>query len=228
MDLGVAYREITRVDVAELSGRLLALTDKDWQARPVRRAALAGGAHNTADSIVLRHHWEPGMSRRGFPTLQASLIDWAQRNGRDAADLLPVMQERNSETLVYTFRDWFAWQSLLLPVIGKVIERLVPKPRGVLTRALFVRLAPGATIAPHMDGQPLAARSHRIHVAISDSPDCHYRIGDTDFVMTPGVAYDFNNRWRHGVDNRGEAHRINLMLEYLPDPDWIYPVPIFF
>lgn len=226
MDIGVAYTELARVDVIGLQAALLALDDADWDARPVRRASLAGeDAHCAADSIVLRHEWIPAYSKRGFPTLQASLLDWARRNGRDGRPLLPFMEERNSETMVYTFPDWLHWQARVLPVIARVLAP-IGRPGGVLTRALFVRLPAGAVIAPHVDGQAMATRAHRIHVCISDSPECFYTIGEERFAMTPGVAYDFNNRWRHGVENLGDSPRINLMLEYLPDPEWVFPAPL--
>lgn len=226
MDIGVPYRELARVDISGLQSELLALTDADWDARPVRRASLAGdSAHYSADSIVMRHEWIPGYSKRGFKTLVDSLLDWAQRNGRDGRPLLPLMEERNSETCVYTFPDWFRWQTRVLPIIAAVLEPIAT-PAGVLTRALFVRLPAGAVINPHRDGQALASRAHRIHVAVSDCPECVYTIGDTQLVMTPGVAYDFNNRWEHAVHNRGATPRINLMLEYLPDPEWVFPAPL--
>jgi hypothetical protein len=44
--------------------------------------------------------------------------------------------------------------------------------------------------------------------------------------MVPGTAYDFNNRWQHAVRNGGDVPRINLMLEYLPDPTWVFPAPL--
>ncbi|MGB5210094.1 MAG: aspartyl/asparaginyl beta-hydroxylase domain-containing protein [Gammaproteobacteria bacterium] len=226
MDIGVAYRELARMDLSVLAAELLGLSDADWDARPIRRASLAGDdSHCAADSIVLRHEWVPAYSKRGFKTLQASLLDWAQRNGRDGRPMLPVMEERNSETSVFTFPDWFRWQNLVLPVISDTLKTII-RPAGVLTRALFVRLPPGAVINPHSDGQALASRAHRIHVAISDCPKCLYTIGDERFAMTPGVAYDFNNRWRHAVHNEGEVARINLMLEYLPDPAWVFPAPL--
>jgi len=226
MDIGVAYKELARLDLSILAGELLALSDEDWDARPIRRASLAGSeSHCAADSIVLRHEWVPSYSRRGFKTLQASLLDWAKRNGRDGRPLLPVMEERNSETNVFTFPDWFRWQSHVLPVISEVLKPII-RPAGVLTRALFVRLPPGAVINPHVDGQALARRAHRIHVAISDCPRCLYTIGEERFAMTPGVAYDFNNRWTHAVHNEGDSPRINLMLEYLPDPAWVFPAPL--
>lgn len=226
MDIGVAYKELARLEISELQSELLALTDAEWDARPIRRASLAGDqAHCSADSIVLRHEWLPSYSKRGFKTLQDSLLDWARRNGRDGRPMLPVMEERNSETFVYTFPDWFRWQTRVLPVIAKVIEPIAT-PTGVLTRALFVRLPPGAVISPHVDGQAMASKAHRIHVAISHCPSCQYTVGDVEFVMTAGVAYDFNNRWQHAVNNAGDVPRINLMLEYLPNPAWVFPAPL--
>ncbi len=226
MDIGVPYRELARPDVSGLQAELLALSDPDWDARPIRRASLAGDeAHCSADSIVMRHEWVPAYSKRGFKTLQESLLDWARRNRRDGRPMLPIMEERNSETFVYTFPDWLRWQALVLPVIAQVIEPIAT-PGGVLTRALFVRLPPGAVINPHVDGQAMASRAHRIHVAISDCPRCVYTVGDEDFVMVPGTAYDFNNRWQHAVRNEGDTPRINLMLEYLPDPAWVFPAPL--
>ncbi len=228
MEIGVAFREITRVDPGPLAAALAKLSDDDWEARPIRRAVLAGGAHDVASCIVLRHDWEPSVSKRGFPTLQASIADWGRRNSRDVAGLMPVAQERNAATHVYTFPDWFRWQALVLPIITEVVQKLVAAPRGVLTRALFVRLKPGAVIPVHVDGQELARRAHRIHVAISDCPACYYTVGDERFTMAPGVAYDFNNCRPHGVENQGDRHRVNLMLEYLPDPEWVFPVPLFY
>lgn len=226
MDIGVAYRELARLDVSALQADLLALKEADWDARPIRRASLAGDtAHCSADSIVMRHEWIPSYSKRGFKTLQQSLLDWANRNGRDGRPMLPLMEERNSETSVYTFPDWIRWQSRVLPIIAKVIEPIATR-NGVLTRALFVRLPPGAVINPHVDGQAMASKAHRIHVAISPCPRCLYTVGDQTFTMNPGTAYDFNNRWRHAVRNDDDVPRINLMLEYLPDPAWVFPVPL--
>ncbi|MGB5623288.1 MAG: hypothetical protein WBN65_12405, partial [Gammaproteobacteria bacterium] len=116
MDIGVPYKELARLDLTDLAETLLGLTDADWDARPIRRASLAGSeSHCAADSIVLRHEWVPSYSRRGFKTLQESLLDWAQRNGREGASMLPVMEERNSETSIFTFPDWFRWQASVLP-----------------------------------------------------------------------------------------------------------------
>jgi hypothetical protein len=226
VDIGVPYRELAQLDVSSLQRELQNLTDADWDARPIRRASLAGDdAHCAADSIVLRHEWIPAYSKRGFRHVQESLLDWAARNNRDGGHLLPLMEERNSETSVYTFPDWIRWQQKVLPLIGPVLEPIA-RPGGVLTRVLFVRLPAGAVIPSHTDGQAMATRAHRIHLCISDCPECVYTIGDAELVMKPGVAYDFNNRWLHGVRNEGSMPRINLMIEYLPDPAWVFPAPV--
>jgi hypothetical protein len=42
LDIGVAYKELARLEISELQSELLALTDAEWDARPIRRASLAG------------------------------------------------------------------------------------------------------------------------------------------------------------------------------------------
>jgi hypothetical protein len=37
--------------------------------------------------------------------------------------------------------------------------------------------------------------------------------------MEPGIAYDFNNSWRHSVLNAGDQWRINLIIDYLENSD---------
>lgn len=228
MDIGVPYRELARVDVSALQVALGALTDADWDARPIRRASLAGGPHNSADSIVMRHEWTPATSARGFKTLSESLLFWAERKGRDGRTMLPLFRETNNVCDVYTFPDWIAWQAQIADIVTATVAAISPAPRGVLIRALFARLPAGAKVPIHRDEQEQAALTHRIHVCISNTPGCKYTIGDTTFAMTPGVVYDFNNRWDHGVRNDDDGDRINLMLEYLPNPEWVHPMPIVF
>ena len=228
MDIGVPYRELAKVDVSRLQTALGALTDEDWDARPIRRASLSGGPHVAADSIVMRHEWTPSVSLRGFKTLSESLLFWAQKKGRDGRDMLPLFRETNSDCDVYTFPDWITWQAQIIDIVTATVAAISPVPRGVLNRALFVRLPAGAFVPSHRDEQELAAKTHRIHVCISDTPGCKYTIEDTTFSMTPGVVYDFNNSWNHGVRNDDDRARINLMLEYLPNPEWVHPMPIVF
>ncbi len=36
--------------------------------------------------------------------------------------------------------------------------------------------------------------------------------------MQVGYAYDFNNRKRHSVRNKARRPRVNILIDYLPDP----------
>ncbi len=69
----------------------------------------------------------------------------------------------------------------------------------------------------HVDDQKLAEVTHRIHVCLSNTPGCIYKIDGHHFSMSPGGVYDFNNKVKHGVENRDHAPRLNLMLEVLPN-----------
>ena len=228
MDIGAPNKLLARVDVSQLNAILSKYTDEDWRARPVRNACLAGGPHAKADSIVLRHEWTANTSKRGYQTITESILAWGERSKVDSTPMLPFSCEHNSECAIYTFPDWMRWQALVQPAIHATIGAISAQPRGVLTRALFVRLPAGAEVPQHRDEQDTAKKAHRVHVCISDNPDCRYTIGDHTFTMRPGEIYDFNNCWEHSVQNTGNTPRINLMLEYLPNPDWIDPAPMVF
>ena len=81
-----------------------------------------------------------------------------------------------------------------------------------------MRLRAGGNIAPHIDAHAMAAKAHRIHVSLSSSPSVEYKIGGKKYVMQLGHAYDFNNRLRHSVRNKSKRHRINLFVDYYPQP----------
>lgn len=229
MDIGVPLRDLGPVDVSRLAKKALALSEEDWTRRPLRRAVFAGGPHSAADGIVLRHEWIPEYSKHGYKSLHHAIADWCKRNGVSAVGMLPVLEERTNAVWVYSFNDWLIWQHLVWPIAVKVAAALSDQhPRGIMNRAALVRLKPGGEIPQHMDGQRLAEQTHRIHVPLSDCPDCVYTIGGVEHRMSVGRAYDFNNQYEHAVANRGSSHRINLMLEYFPDPDWVTPAPVFF
>ncbi len=43
--------------------------------------------------------------------------------------------------------------------------------------------------------------------------------------MKIGRVYDFNNRWRHSVQHNGKRPRINLFIDYYPNPEPYIPPP---
>jgi hypothetical protein len=142
---------------------------------------------------------------------------WATVRGQDANLFMPIDREETDLGPVYTFPDWNDWRDILSPIVAETIASL-RTPHGVVTRLALVRLHPGLRIDPHIDGQPMAARAHRIHVAIDGNLGVRYKIGGRNIAMKPGRAYDFNNRLRHSVRHMGRKPRINLFVDYYPNP----------
>jgi hypothetical protein len=93
-------------------------------------------------------------------------------------------------------------------------------------RIALVALNPHAEILPHVDGQPYAYVCHRLHVPLTGSGDVRYKIAKKKFSMKPGRVYDFNNRVVHSVKNAGGARRVNLFVDYYPDPPFYVPPAI--
>jgi len=228
MDIGVPLKELCDLDIGGLASAATALPDDYWRARPLRRAVFAGGPHDAADAVVLRHEWLPAYSKRGFKSLHHAAADWCRRLDHPLDGMLPIMEDRCDVAWVYTFSDWLTWQRLVWPLCVSVAAAIAPEPKGLMMRIALVRLRPGGVVEKHIDGQSMADRTHRIHVPLSDCPECVYTIDGSEFVMKPGKAYDFNNKREHGVRNEGGSQRINLMLEYLPDPKWVTPAPVVF
>ena len=224
MDIGAPYRFLGQANTAVLADKVGALSLDDWEARPVRRAVLAGAPHNAARGIVLKHEWTPAASRRGFKTIQEALTFWCERKGRDPADMFPISKQENNITTVYTYRDWEHWSDLVQPVIDATIARIPDADNPALVRALLIRLDGKGVVPYHVDEQEQAKLTHRIHVCLSHSPGCIYKIDGHHFTMVPGGIYDFNNCVKHGVENRDTTPRLNLMLEVLPNAEWVNPV----
>jgi len=227
MDIGAPYKLLGQVDISLLAQKIAAVTPEDWEERPVRRASLAGAPHNSARSIVMKHEWMPYASKRGFTSLEDSIRYWCNAKDRLAKEMLPISKRECSDTTVYTFRDWDIWKTDVKPLIREVRKALrsylKTDSKGVVSRVAFVRLEAQGVIPYHIDQQPLAEKSHRIHVCLSHSPGCVYKVGGQNFFMRPGGIYNFNNRVKHGVHNQDFAPRLNLMLEILPDSEWVAP-----
>jgi len=226
MDIGKPYQLLGTVNVWDLANRVSQLSVEDWEARPIRRASLAGTPHNAARSIVMKHEWTPDVSRRGFKTLDESLSFWCERKERPVQGLLPLSRQENDKTTVYTFEDWYRWQDLVEPIANRVLTMVPNATNPVLIRALLIRLDGKGVVPYHVDAQGLAEVTHRIHVCLSDTPGCIYKVDGHHFTMSPGGVYDFNNKVKHGVENRDHAPRLNMMLEVLPNAKRVGPVEV--
>ena len=150
---------------------------------------------------------------------------WARSRGLDPEQYLPIAREETDVWPVFTMPEWLRYRDVLGPLVEQVIAPL-RTAYGVITRLALVRLRAGDHIRPHIDGQAMAVKAHRIHVPLTASPAVEYKIGGRKFTMRAGHAYDFNNRVRHSVRNKGKRPRVNLFVDYYPNPGIVVSNPL--
>jgi hypothetical protein len=225
MDIGVPLRDLGAVDVSGLIKLVDGLTENDWTGNTFRQDALAASAHSATDNILIKTEWHPTASTSGLQHFEDLISVWAQQKGHDASNFLPIAREDTDTWPVYTLPEWLRYKDVLGPVVEQAIAPL-KTPRGVVSRLALVRLKGGGTIDPHIDGHAMAAKAHRIHVSLSSTPSVEYKIDGRKFTMLMGHAYDFNNRVRHSVKNKGKRDRVNLFVDYYPDPGLVIRNPL--
>jgi hypothetical protein len=217
MDIGEPLRDLGPVDVSGLMAVVKGLTEDDWTANTFRQDALAASVHSVTDNILMKTEWHPSATTTGIGHFEDLVHVWAKERGLDPKQFLPIAREDTDVWPVYTMPDWLRYQDVLQPIIDQVLAYL-KQPGGIVTRLALVRLRGGANIAPHIDQHAMAAKAHRIHVSLSESPSVIYKIGGRKFTMRAGRAYDFNNRLRHSVRNSGRQHRVNIFIDYYANP----------
>ncbi|MDJ0387539.1 aspartyl/asparaginyl beta-hydroxylase domain-containing protein [Roseomonas sp. E05] len=225
MDIGVPLKDLGAIEVADLLKLVDSLTEEDWTGNTMRRDILAAGAHAAADNILMKTEWHPSANSTGIQHFEDLVYVWAKERGVDPAKYMPIAREDTDLWPVFTMPEWLQYKDVLAPVVEQVIAPL-KTPRGVVTRLALVRLRAGAHVAPHTDGHPMAAKAHRIHLSLSSTPSVEYKIDGRKFTMLKGHAYDFNNRVRHSVRNNGKRDRINLFVDYYPEPGLVVRNPL--
>lgn len=73
-------------------------------------------------------------------------------------------------------------------------------------------LAPGQVHPAHIDEQPPHWLA-RIHVPLTTNPGVIFRMDDGEHHMEVGKAYRMNTLRTHAVENKGETHRVHLVIE---------------
>jgi hypothetical protein len=217
MDIGVPLRDLGRVDVGPLVERVRGLEEADWARNTLRQDFLAYGAHSVTQSILFKHEWHQSAARTGIGHFEDIIWSWAKEKGLDPVPFLPILREDTDVWPVYTFPDWTRFRDVLEPLVAQIVGRL-GRPGGIVTRLALVRLPAGGRILPHTDSHVMAAKAHRLHVALTASPSVVYKIDGRKFTMQAGHVYDFNNRVRHSVRNEGRVARVNLFVDYYANP----------
>lgn len=225
MDFGAPLKELGPVDIAPLQKLVAELDEPAWTRNTLRQEILSNDVHSVSENILFKTEWHPSAHGSKLSWFEDLVWIWCKQKGHDPADYLPIAKEETDLWPVYTFPDWLKYQAVLEPIVQQVIKPLRTE-KGVITRLALVRLPAGAHIPPHIDGQAMATRAHRIHVPVSNSPSVEYKIDGRKVTMVPGRAYDFNNRVRHSVRNKGKRPRINLFVDYYPDPGFAIADPM--
>ena len=148
-------------------------------------------------------------------------------------DLNPYRQNthqvhRQTRSIIFEWinDDWQPGQKAMVqttahdPNLTKAVysaaDALNARYRGKIIRLMLTELGPHAKIAPHRDGGAGVVLVHRLHVPVVSNPGVKFFIDDIAHYLEPGIAYEFDNTRRHGVDNDSDSPRVHLMCDILP------------
>ncbi len=218
MDIGVPYKVLGPVNVKELAAYVDGLPDEDWERNRFRQDLLASRVHSEfTRAIPLIHNFVPYQMPWKRRSMKELFLEWCKQEGVDPDPLMPEVIAENDQGEVSAFPQWKQFEPLIAPILEKAIS-YIKTPKGVLTRVAIVEMAPGGNVGAHIDGQPMAARAHRLHVPLLSPVGVEYKIDGKKLKMQVGKVYDFNNRKNHAVKNKAKRRRINILIDYLPDP----------
>jgi hypothetical protein len=121
---------------------------------------------------------------------------------------------RNHDPLDYYSNPiWDVWKSRLIPLMDAITEQYAHTDRRY-SKVMLARLLAGGEIDMHYDGAGSNLLTHKVHVPLQTNPKALFTIENSTRHLPMGCAVEVNNIARHGVVNRGEAHRIHLIFEH--------------
>jgi hypothetical protein len=218
MEIGVPFRTLGDAEVAAAVAAVKEIDDATWTRYPVREGLLAGGDHGTSThSIVLKYNFVPYYNNGRFPNLRAKLEAWCEFSKIPVGPIMPVVESANDLGEINVFPQWHDYAPLIQPIVNRAVS-FVATATGVVTRIALVRMLPNTHIGSHVDHQEMAKRAHRIHVPLISPAGVEYKIDGKKLIMKVGKVYDFNNLRNHSVRNKAKRPRVNLMIDYLPNP----------
>lgn len=95
------------------------------------------------------------------------------------------------------------------PYITEIMSAL----GGTWGRSRLMGLAPGAEVPAHVDSHYYWRTHLRIHIPVITNPGVEFTCGGETVHMKPGECWVFDSFQRHEVHNRGDAHRVHLVLD---------------
>ncbi len=84
---------------------------------------------------------------------------------------------------------------------------------GTWGRSRLMGLAPGTEVPAHADSHYYWRTHIRIHVPVITNPGVEFTCGGETVHMAAGECWVFDSFQRHEVHNRGDAHRVHLVID---------------
>lgn len=112
----------------------------------------------------------------------------------------------------YSRPIWHVWRPLLARAMAEATASYrFAEP--VYPKAMLARLQAGHGIDAHSDGEGSHPLTHRIHVPLVTNSRATLTVGDSQFHLRVGHAYEVNNLATHCVHNGGEDDRVHFIFE---------------
>ena len=93
------------------------------------------------------------------------------------------------------------------------IMELMSEIGGTWGRSRLMGLAPSAEVPAHVDSHYYWRTHIRIHIPVITNPGVEFTCGGEKVHMAPGECWVFDSFQRHEVHNRGNAHRVHLVID---------------
>lgn len=93
------------------------------------------------------------------------------------------------------------------------IIRIMSELGGTWGRSRLMGLAAGAEVPAHIDSAYYWRTHLRIHIPVITNPGVIFTCGGESVHMAPGEFWVFDSFRRHEVHNRGDQHRVHLVLD---------------
>ena len=217
MNIHRPAQKLNKVNIENLLKLLPSPEETLWEQGDFRNQEIAIDSHSKSRNLIRRHEW---FNRDGIPemTLTEAVEQWSSKSNKNYLFKPCKLVNITSLCSVYEFEIKKELDNAIDGCIEEALKPIKTK-NGVVTRAMITALPPGSGIPAHRDLGLTTRFAHRIHLALTGNDSVVYRIGSHNIRMEQGIAYDFNNSWLHSALNKGTEWRINLIIDYLENPE---------